>query len=173
MINPSLRHVSKNLSWKFITSSIDFAFSKFFSASANVSTNVKQAALQMTQGCQTEDEKGAAIYDWVDKYVRYDFYYAHRYSSSEVLNRKKANCYDTAYLIYNLCSAVGVRCEVWNGNYKFLDGTYGHLWNRIDHNGQMMFADTGFGGQNKIKRNPIGSYHQGKILSGSCVAKNY
>ena len=143
------------------------------SASANVSTNVKQAALQMTQGCQTEDEKGAAIYDWVDKYVRYDFYYAHRYSSSEVLNRKKANCYDTAYLIYNLCSAVGVRCEVWNGNYKFLDGTYGHLWNRIYHNGQMMFADTGFGGQNKIKRNPIGSYHQGKILSGSCVAKNY
>ena len=83
------------------------------------------------------------------------------------------NCWDTAYLIYDLCSAVGVKCEVWNGTYQFLDGTYGHLWNKIYYQGQMQFADTGYGSTGQIKRNPIGSYHGGKILSGSCVAKNY
>lgn len=142
-------------------------------ASGNVPASITQAAQQMIQGCQTEDEKAAAIYDWVDSYVRYDFYYGHRYSSTKMLTRKKGNCWDTAYLLYDLCTAAGVRCEVWNGMYRFLDGTYGHLWNKIYYNGQMMFADTGFGGQNQIKRNPIGSYHQGKILSGRCVAKNY
>ena len=142
-------------------------------ASANVSASISQAAQEITRGCTTDDEKAFAIYDWVDKYVKYDFYYGSRYSSTEMLTRKMGNCRDTAYLIYDLCTAAGVKCEVWNGTYQFLDGTYGHLWNKIYYQGKMTFADTGYGLTGQIKRNPIGSYHGGKILSGSCVAKNY
>lgn len=142
-------------------------------ASANVSASISKAAQEITQGCQTEDDKAFAIYDWVDKYVKYDFYYGKRYGPTEMLTRKMGNCYDTAYLIYELCSAVNVRCEVWNGNFQFLDGPCGHLWNRIYYQGSMKFADTGYGLTGQIKRNPIGSYHGGKILSQSCVAKNY
>lgn len=142
-------------------------------ASANVSASISQAAQEITRGCTTDDKKAFAIYDWVDKYVKYDFYYGNRYSSTEMLTRKMGNCWDTAYLIYDLCTAAGVKCEVWNGTYQFLDGTYGHLWNKIYYQGKMTFADTGYGLTGQIKRNPIGSYHGGKILSGSCVAKNY
>ena len=142
-------------------------------ASANVSASISQAAQEITRGCTTDDEKAFAIYDWVDKYVKYDLYYGSRHSSTEMLTRKMGNCRDTAYLIYDLCTAAGVKCEVWNGTYQFLDGTYGHLWNKIYYQGKMTFADTGYGSTGQIKRNPIGSYHGGKILSGSCVAKNY
>lgn len=142
-------------------------------ASANVSGNIAQAAREITAGCVTEDDKAFAIYDWVDKYVKYDFYEGSRYSPTTMLSRKMGNCWDTAYLIYELCSAVGVKCEVWNGYYQFLDGTYGHLWNKIYYQGKMTFADTGYGSTGQIKRNPIGSYHGGKILSASLQEKNY
>ena len=139
----------------------------------NVSANISQAAAQITAGCSTLDQKALAIYNWVDANVRYSFYYGSRYSSSQMLQGKQGNCWDTAYLIYDLCSAAGVKCEVYNGTYRFLNGTYGHLWNKIEYGGKMVFADTGYGSTGSIKRNPIGSYHGGSILSQSCVAKNY
>lgn len=142
-------------------------------ASSSVSANISKAAQEITQGCTTSDQKAYAIYDWVDKYVKYEFYTGHHHSSTTMLTRKQGNCWDTAYLIYDLCSAVGVKCEVHNGMYQFLDGTYGHLWNKIWYQGKMQFADTGYGTTGSIKRNPIGSYHGGKILSDTCVAKNY
>lgn len=138
-------------------------------ASGNVSANIKKAAQEITAGLTDNDAKALAIYNWVDKYVKYEFYYNSKYSSEEVLQKKRANCWDTAYLIYKLCSAVDVKCEVWNGTYHFLDSTYGHLWNKIYYKGKMTFADTG-----RSSRNPIGQHGQGRyIISGSCVAKNY
>lgn len=142
-------------------------------APSSVSANISQAAQEITRGCTTFDQKALAIYNWVDQYVKYDFYNGHRYSSTEMLTRKMGNCWDTAYLIYDLCTAVGVKCEVWNGYYQFIDSSYGHLWNRIYYQGKMTFADTGYGSTGSIKRNPIGSYHGGHIISGSPVAKNY
>lgn len=138
-------------------------------ASGNVSANIKKAAQEITAGLTDNDEKALAIYNWVDKYVKYEFYYNSKYSSEEVLQKKRANCWDTAHLIYKLCSAVDVKCEIWNGTYHFLDSTYGHLWNRIYYKGKMTFADTG-----RSSRNPIGQHGQGRyIISGSCIAKNY
>lgn len=138
-------------------------------ASGNVSANVKKAAQEMTAGLTDNDAKVLAIYNWVDEYVKYEYYYQSRYSSEEVLQKKRANCWDTAYLIYKLCSAVNIKCEVWNGTYHFLNGTYGHLWNRIYYKGKMTFADTG-----RTGKNPIGQHGQGRyIISKSCVAKNY
>lgn len=142
-------------------------------ASANVSGSISQAAQEITQGCVSEDDKAFAIYDWVDKYVKYNFYFGSRHSPTEMLRCKIGNCWDQAHLIYELCSAADVKCEIWNGTFRFLDGPCGHLWNRIYYQGRMQFADTGFGASGSIKRNPIGSLHGGKILSGRCVAKNY
>ena len=138
-------------------------------ASGNVSADVNRAAQEITNGCVTDDQKAYAIYDWVDKNVVYELYTESRYSSSQVLTGKKANCWDTAYLIYNLCTAVGVKCEVWNGMYHFLDQNWGHLWNRIYYKGKMTFADTGRSSRNKIGEHGAGRY----IISQTCVAKNY
>lgn len=139
------------------------------SAGANVSGNIRQAAEQITAGCTTEEEKAAAIFDWVDKYINYEYYSESRYSSETLLKNKRGNCWDTAYLIYKLCSATGVRCEVWNGYYTFTSGTqYGHIWNKLPNSqGTMVFADAGWSGRGKIGQ------HHGHIDSGSVMEKNY
>lgn len=135
----------------------------------DVSTNITQAAQQMIQGATNPTDKAYRIYNWVDQNVQYELYTGPKYSSEQVLSVKRANCYDTAYLIYKLCTAVGVKCEVHSGTYHFLDANWGHLWNKIEINGQMVFADTG-----RESRNPIGQHGQGRyIISDSCVAKNY
>ena len=135
----------------------------------DVPADVTQAAQTMIGNLTDSTAKANAIYNWVDQNVKYERYTNSKYSSSQVLTGKRANCYDTAYLIYNLCSAVGVKCEVHNGNYHFLDEPVGHLWNKIEQNGQMVFADTG-----RSAQNPIGNHGSGRyIVSDSCVAKNY
>ena len=134
-----------------------------------ISADIAQAAKQMIGNATDPTKKAQLIYNWVDQNIAYELYYDSKYSSSQVLTGKRANCYDTAYLIYKLCSAVGVKCEVWNGTYHFLDRNWPHLWNKIEQNGQMVFADTGRKGNN-----PIGQHGEGRyIVSGSCVAKNY
>lgn len=135
-----------------------------------VSADVATAAQQMIQGATNPTEKAQKIYYYVDNNVAFEMYTDHKYSDADMLTgSKRANCYDTAWLIYRLCTAVGVKCEVWNGTYRFLDGVYGHLWNKLEINGQMVFADTG-----RDSKNPIGNHGEGRgIISGRCVAKNY
>ena len=140
-----------------------------FTYSGDVPANIQEAAKMMIGNLTDPTAKGAAIYNWVDQNITYELYTESRRSSEQVLRDKKANCWDTAYLIYNLCTAVGVKCEVYNGTYHFLDGDWGHLWNRIEQNGQMVFADTG-----RSSQNPIGTHGEGRgIVSETCVAKNY
>ena len=134
-----------------------------------VPADVAQAARKMNGNLTDPTAKGAAIYNWVDQNVKYEKYTNSRYSSSQVLTGKRANCYDTAHLIYNLCTAVGVKCEIHNGTYHFLDGNWAHLWNKIEQNGQMVFADTGRDSQNPLGQHGAGRY----IVSDSCTAKNY
>ena len=137
--------------------------------SGNMPSDVTQAAQTMIGNLTDPTAKAAAIYNWVDQNVKYERYTNSKYSSSQVLTGKRANCYDTAYLIYNLCTAVGVKCEVHSGQYHFLDETIGHLWNEIEQNGKMVFADTG-----RLTQNSIGVHGSGRyIISDSCVAKNY
>ena len=140
----------------------------------NVSADIAQAAQQMCMGATDPTIKGQNIYNWVDANIPYNYYTNSAHSTSATLQGTPSNCWDTAMLIYELCTAAGVRCEVWNGNYRFRSGSViGHLWNMIEQNGQMVFADTGFGRSGTITRNPIGDYHGGGIVSGRCIKKNY
>ena len=140
-------------------------------AGRDVGGNLDTALKKIIEGCNTEEQKAYCIYDWVDRYINYEFYYNSKYSSSEVLTGHQANCWDTAFLIYDLCTKAKVRCEVYNGYYHFLDGDYGHLWNKLPYKGKMVFADTG-----RSSRNPIGEHGSGRyIVSGgdSPYKKNY
>lgn len=146
---------------------------KLFSTKAgkNVGSDLSKALKKIIEGCNTEEQKAYCIYDWVDKYVSYELYYNSKYSYSQILTGHRANCWDTAFLIYKLCSMAKVRCAVYNGRYHFLDGTWGHLWNKIPYKGKMTFADTGRSG-----RNPIGNHGSGRYIvsgGGSPYRKNY
>ena len=143
--------------------------SSSFVYSGNVPADVSQAAQMMIGNLTDSTAKAAAIYNWVDENVVYEKYWNSRYSSTTVLQNKRANCVDTAHLIYDLCTAVGVKCEIWGGTYHFLDENIGHVWNKIEQNGQMVFADTG-----RTLKNPIGQHGSGRyIISQSLQQKNY
>lgn len=138
-------------------------------AGKNVGGNLKNAVKLITKDCNTEEQKAYCIYDWVDKYVSYEKYYDSRYSSEHVLTHYHANCWDTAHLIYKLCTLAKVRCKIMNGYYHFYySGSIGHTWNEIPYKGKMTFADTG-----RTNRNPIGSHNGGYIQSASVLEKNY
>ena len=134
-----------------------------------ISADVATAAKQMIGNATNEIDKAQRIYNWVAQNVQYEFYYDNKYSTSQVLTGKRANCYDTSMLIYELCSAVGVRCEVHTGNYQFLDGTYGHVWNMLPTASGFQFADAG-----RQSPEAIGVHGEGRgILSDSLMQKNY
>ena len=137
--------------------------------SGDVSANISEAAQQMIGGATDATTKATKIYNWCAQNIKYEYYTGTRQSTTTTLQTKRANCWDTAVLVYELCTAVGVKCEVWNGTYHFLDGNYGHLWNKIEQNGQMQFADAG-----RQTPNAIGVHGSGRyIISGSCMKKNY
>lgn len=134
-----------------------------------ISADVATAAKQMIGNATNEIDKAQRIYNWVAQNVQYEFYYDNKYSTSQVLTGKRANCYDTSMLIYELCSAVGVRCEVHTGSYQFLDGTYGHVWNMLPTASGFQFADAG-----RQSPEAIGVHGEGRgILSDSLMQKNY
>ena len=142
-------------------------------AGKNVGSDLSKAVAKITEGCNTEEQRAYCIYDWVDKYVSYKLYWGYKYSSNQVLTGHIANCYDTAFLIYNLCTKCKpkVRCEIYNGRYHFVDGTWDHLWNKLPYKNKMTFADTGRSG-----RNPIGNHGSGRYIvsgGGSPYRKNY
>ena len=140
-------------------------------AGKNVGGDLKKALDLIIQDCNTEEQKAYCIYDWVDKYVNYEFFYTNDrgYSCSYVLTHHGANCWCTAHLIYKLCTMAKVRCKIMNGYYHFaVSGSYGHTWNELPYKGKMTFADTG-----RTGRNPIGSHNGGYIESASVLKKNY
>lgn len=146
----------------------DNAISGSYVYSGNVPADVSEAARLMVGNLTDPTSMGAAIYNWVDQNVVYEMYSNHKYSSSTILQHKRANCYDTAFLIYDLCTAVGVKCEVHNGVFHFnYSGNIAHLWNKIEQNGQMVFADTG-----RTPQNPLGAVN-GSIVTDTLVVKNY
>ena len=171
--NNSSNNSNSTSSGKNTSNSTSTGNTKLFSSKAgkNVGSDVAKAAKLITEGCNTEEQRAYCIYDWVDRYVSYSKYWNSKYSSSQVLTGHRANCYDTAFLIYNLCSKCKpkVRCEIYNGKYHFLDETIGHLWNKLPYKGKMTFADTG-----RLSRNPIGNHGSGRhIVSSKLWKKNY
>ena len=136
--------------------------------SGDVPADVQAAARKMIGNLTDPTAKGAAIYNWVDQNIVYERYTGYVHSSTETLQRRMANCADTARLIYDLCTAVGVKCEIHNGIFHFnYSGDIAHLWNKIEQNGQMVFADTG-----RTPQNPIGEMN-GYIVTDTLLEKNY
>jgi len=111
----------------------------------NISTNVQEAANQMIGGATDPDAKAKLIFDWVDKNIEYEYFMTNDkgYTNSSILKNKRANCWTTAHLLYDLWSAVGVKCNIQNGYATLSDGTWPHTWNQVQFGGQMICADAG------------------------------
>lgn len=133
----------------------------------SVSANVTEAAQQICGGAFTNDQKVEMIYDWFAKNVRYRKYWNSEQSVSTTLQRKSANCVDSSYCFYELCTAAGVPCEIISGHLATSDFNGGHWWCKVQYKGHMVIADVGRG----IKRG-LGKY-KGSLSPGGVQKKNY
>ena len=57
-----------------------------------ISADIAQAAKQMIGNATDPTKKAQLIYNWVDQNIAYELYYDSKYSSSQVLTGKRANC---------------------------------------------------------------------------------
>ena len=113
----------------------------------DISADVQEAANQIIGGATDPDTKAKLIFDWFDQNINYpaNLYYNSKYTPSQVLSGKVANCWDSAHTLYDLWSAVGVKCNIQNGQANIGSWSGGHTWNQVEYQGRMVCCDAGTG----------------------------
>jgi len=104
---------------------------------------IKTLAATITKGCKTESEKANAIFKWMNKNVKYSFYYNTKKGATGTLSAKSGNCVDQAHLSIALYRASGLAARYVSGNCKFTSGsTYGHVWAQVKIGNTWTVSDT-------------------------------
>lgn len=115
--------------------------------------NPYKLAVNLSDGCNSEEEKVRAFYFWITKNIRYD---VKRFISGKsspvklrkILIRKRGLCSDYANLFDTLCKSVGIKSYVVSGYSKgiinldddllFIND---HAWNSVFINGEWKLLD--------------------------------
>ena len=121
------------------------AYQNYLIATANcqsTSTTIKALATSITKGSTTDYGKAVRIFNWVRDHISYSFYYNTKYGALGTLNKRSANCVDTAHLLIALERAAGIPARYNHGTCRFTSGTwYGHVWAQVYVNGKWYNAD--------------------------------
>lgn len=126
-------------------------------------------AQTLTNGCETDYDKAAALHDWVCANIYYDsdnvFTDNHiPYTSTDVLTQKRAVCLGYSNLYAALCRASGIPCNVVTGyapevgteNFSWHNAgidfdTANHAWNEVHLDNRWVIVDTTWDSKNKIQ----------------------
>jgi transglutaminase-like putative cysteine protease len=121
------------------------AYQNYLIATENcqsTSTTIKALAASITKGSTTDYGKAVRIFNWVRDNISYSFYYNTKYGALGTLNKRSANCVDTAHLLIALERAAGIPARYKHGTCRFTSGTwYGHVWAQVYVNGKWYNAD--------------------------------
>ena len=121
------------------------AYQNYLIATSNcqsTSTTIKALAASITKGSTTDYGKAVRIFNWVRDHISYSFYYNTKYGALGTLNKRSANCVDTAHLLIALERAAGIPARYKHGTCRFTSGTwYGHVWAQVYVNGKWYNAD--------------------------------
>lgn len=124
-----------------------------------ISAEIRDAAIEITEHCETDMEKLKAIHDWVASNIYYDYYGRARdltnYLSHEVYDKKGTVCAGYSNLTASMCRAVGIPCKIIIG-YAFGEckqsllnsGYTNHAWNEAYIDGRWVILDTTWDSQN-------------------------
>ncbi|KZX14929.1 pseudomurein-binding repeat protein [Methanobrevibacter cuticularis] len=122
------------------------ALAAYLKATKNCQVNnaaIKSLSATLTKNSQTELQKATAIYNWVQKNIKYSFYYNTRNGAAKTLSSKSGNCVDQSHLLIALFRASGLAARYVNGQATFTSsGTIGHTWAEVYVNGKWVIADT-------------------------------
>jgi len=122
-------------------------------------TETVKLADEICEGCETDEEKIRAFYDWGVCNFEYDhdcyplFQY---FNVRKILQTKQGICFDFSHLFAAFCRSQNIPCYIVNGT-SYMDNSTQHAWNRVYFNGAWWSVDV---------TNDICATRNGKTLYG-------
>ncbi len=98
-------------------------------------TKAEQLAEEICAGCETDEEKVQAIYQWIIHNFEYDYEYhtfIQYFNVRKTLLTHKGVCYDLSNLFAALCRSQNIPCYVVDGTSY--ETAAQHTWNRVYYN---------------------------------------
>ena len=105
-------------------------------------TQTEELADEICAGCETDEEKVQAIYQWIIQNFEYDYDYhaiIQYFNVRQTLRTQKGVCYDFSNLFAALCRNQNIPCYVVDG--APYDSSANHTWNRVYFNGSWWNVD--------------------------------
>ena len=96
-------------------------------------TQAEELADEICAGCETDEEKVQAIYQWIIDNFEYDYEYhafIQYFSVRKTLRTHKGVCYDFSNLFAALCCSQNIPCYVVDGT-PYDRSLADHTWNRV------------------------------------------
>ena len=106
-------------------------------------TQTEKLADEICAGCETDEEKVQAIYQWIIHNFEYDYDYRafiQYFNVRKTLLTHKGVCYDFSNLFAALCRSQNIPCYVVDGIH-YDRSTTSHTWNRIYYNNSWWDVD--------------------------------
>ena len=106
-------------------------------------TQTEELADRICAGCETDEEKVQAFYQWIIQNFEYDYEadpFIQYFDISKTLRTKQGLCFDFALLFAAFCRSQNIPCYAVDGvSYK--DSTARHTWNRVYYDGSWLNLD--------------------------------
>ena len=109
-------------------------------------TKTVELSDEICAGCDTDEEKVKAIYEWMIHDFEYDYEYepiVQYFNVRKTLSTRKGICYDFSHLFAALCRSQNISCYVVDGD-KRDNAQYHHTWNRVYFDGSWWNIDVTF-----------------------------
>ena len=106
-------------------------------------TQAEELADEICAGCDTDEEKVQAIYQWIIYNFKYDYdYYAfiQYFNVRRTLHTRKGVCHDFSNLFAALCRSQNIPCYVVDGT-PYNRSSAAHTWNRVYYDGSWWDID--------------------------------
>ena len=131
-------------------------------------TQTEELADEICAGCETDEEKVRAFYDWIITNFEYDYdcYLLFQYFDvRKTLRTKQGLCFDFAHLFVAFCRSQNIPCYAVDGvSYK--DSAARHTWNRVYYDGAWWNVDITTDNSRTVNGKELYGFHK---LEGAFV----
>ena len=100
-------------------------------------TQTEELADEICAGCETDEEKVRAFYNWITSNFEYDHDYypiIQYFDVRKTLRTKQGLCFDFAHLFAAFCRSQNIPCYAVDG-ISYTDSSARHTWNRVYYDG--------------------------------------
>ena len=103
-------------------------------------TQTEKLADEICAGCETDEEKVRAFYEWIISNFEYDYDYYPPHPIFRCAKSKQGLCFDFAHLFAAFCRSQGIPCYAVDGISR-KNNADRHTWNRVYYDGTWWNVD--------------------------------